>query len=156
MKKLFVVLALFVSATASAYTEADITYNSVCGAAGIGKQFSPTATRAKDEIHYRDPTPKHRVNENGYWTSGCKMPVPVKVGCTEMVVPPWRGKNGWGYCTPAKYSILHAHKEGVRQQVVTPSKPASGGVGSQTWKCVKKEDGTFEWIKQKSYCTPGK
>lgn len=152
MKK-FLMLAATLIAVNSAYaqlTEKDITYNSKCGSEGVGMQFSATETRAKDEIHRRDGEPGHYVTKNGYWTSGCTMPAKPK-DCAPRAVDPWSGKNGWGLCVPAKYSILRAHNEGITQQVHTAAnKPGSSGY--QTWTCVKKSDGTFGWELNSSVC----
>lgn len=57
----------------AALTAADITFDSPCGAPGVGRVW---AGERREQIEPRDGQPSHRVNAAGYWEVGCKPPAP--------------------------------------------------------------------------------
>ena len=59
------------SASAPAYTKADITRDTPCGASGIGEVWGGPR---RGTIEYREGKPGVRVTEEGFWAVGCKMP----------------------------------------------------------------------------------
>lgn len=54
-------------------TAADITFDTACGAGGIGRIW---AGERREQIEPRPPTPGERVNVDGYWSAGCRPPAP--------------------------------------------------------------------------------
>ena len=135
-------------------TEADITFDSTCGDPGIGRQWSDRGDRKRGDIHYRDGQPGIRVGPkpSGWW-SVCKMPPPPR-DCPETAVEPWRGKGGWGYCVPAKHSLLRAQNVGRKWGVATAANTTTGR-GSQVWECTRQPDGSAAWVLVRSNCNPG-
>lgn len=152
MKRSLLVLLALASSGAFALSEADITFNSPCGADGVGKQYSPANGRAEGEIHFREGVPGKRVGPDGFWESGCVMPRP-KRDCPETAVDPWRGKDGWGYCVPAKHSLLREQIVGRKWGVAT-SPSTTLGRGSQVWECTRLPDGSAAWVLVRSSCSP--
>ena len=129
------------------YTKADITRNTPCGAPGIGEVW---AGPRQGQIEPREGKPGYRVNENGYWAVGCKMPPKAK-DCPETHVPPWRGKGGWHLCYPAKHAPLRARNVGEEWSTQTaPVTP--GSRGEQRWRCERGADGLAHWVLVKSHC----
>jgi hypothetical protein len=58
------------AAPAAALTKADITYDTACGAAGVGEIY---AGARRGQVERRDATPGVRVNERGHWAT-CDTP----------------------------------------------------------------------------------
>lgn len=68
------------SAPGEVLTEADITRASECGAPGVGRKWAgPNA----EQIERHPARPGYRVNEEGYWSVGCKSaePPPPPAAC---------------------------------------------------------------------------
>ena len=154
---LYAVMLLAVAALTPAYaqelTEADITFDSACGASGVGRQWSDRGDRKRGDIHAREGQPGIRVGPkpNGWW-SVCTMPPPPK-DCPTQRIESWRGKDGWGYCEAAKHSVLRGSSVGIRRSVQTAPNTTTGR-GSQTYECTRQPDGTAAWVFVRGYCSP--
>ena len=134
------------AASAPAYTKADITRDTPCGAPGIGEVW---AGERRGQIERREGKPGVRVNSAGYWAAGCKMPPPPK-DCAEYHVDPWRGEGGWRLCVPAKHAPLRAQNVGQEWSTYTPAGREPHGY--QRWRCVRQQDGSAVWTLIVSHC----
>ena len=144
MKRLLI--ALLMPLSAAAYTDADITRNSACGAPGIGKVWSGPR---QGQIEAREGKAGYRVSKEGWWSVGCVMPPPPR-DCPEKAVDPWRGNDGWRLCTPAKHSVLRAQNIGREWSVYTAA--GADPWGSQRWRCERQADGSAAWVLVRSHC----
>lgn len=128
--------------------EADITYSTVCGAPGVGRQFSATKDKPKGLIHAREGIPGVRVGPapNGYWTSNCKMPPPPK-DCPSLIAPSWVGSAGY-YCQPTQRTVPGRD---VGREVELVSGQTASNRGSHILACHKLPNGPA-WVVVSSYC----
>ena len=130
-----------------AYTKADITRDTPCGAPGIGEVWGG---ERRGQIEYREGRPGVRVLANGMWARGCKMPPPPK-DCAEYHVDPWRGEGGWRLCVPAKHAPLRAQDVGQEWSTYTPAGREPHGY--QRWRCTRQPDGSAVWTLIVSHCS---
>ena len=124
------------------YTEADITRNTPCGAPGIGEVY---AGPRQGQIEPREGKPGYHVNENGYWSVGCKMP-PRPKDCRAQKVPPWT-VDGHTCVT-----VRTLPERNVPATQIVRGDPAMGTWGHQEWRCKRQPDGTRGWVMTFQMC----
>lgn len=136
------------AASAASEPTRAITYNSPCGAAGYGKQWSPADGKAKDEPHAREGVPGKHVDAKGYWST-CTMPAPPK-DCAERKAPAWL-VNG-RLCQPVPGRMIPARDAPFGHDVGTA--PGLRNQGLQHWRCERWADGKTEWRSVGATCKP--
>ena len=124
------------------YTKADITKGTACGAPGIGEVW---AGPRKGDIEPREGKPGYRVNENGYWAVGCKMP-PRPKDCPARKVEPWT-IDGHTCVT-----VRTLPERNVPASQIVRGDLAMGTWGFQQWRCRRNEDGTRGWVMTSQIC----
>lgn len=124
------------AASAPAYTKADITRDTPCGAPGVGEVWGG---ERRGQIEYRDGVPGVRVNSAGMWSKGCKMPPPPK-DCPERKAPAWVIDGR--FCQPVHGRMIPGRNAPFGHDV--RSDPTLRNVGIQRWRC-EKIDGVAEW-----------
>ena len=126
-----------------AYTRADIK-PTACGAEGVGEVWSGPR---KGQIEHRPGKPGYRVNENGFWAVGCKMP-PRPKDCQERPAPAWLVDGR--LCQPVQGRMIPARNVPFSHTVKTD--PALRNWGHQEWRCRRNEDGTRGWVMTFQIC----
>lgn len=126
------------AAASAASAPADpITYDSACGAPGVGKSI-------RDERLIMGAFEGQRVNARGYWEAGCVPPPPPK-DCADMPAPRWFSQGAW--CDPLQ-PVIHAGNLGQVRRV----NQAEFRGGWRDYQCLQRADGVKRWVPLRSTC----
>lgn len=131
-----------------AYTKADITKGTACGAPGIGEVW---AGPRQGQIEPREGKPGYHVNANGFWAVGCAMP-PRPKDCPERPAPSWVVDGR--LCQPVQGRMIPARDVPFSHSV--KSDPVLRNWGRQEWRCRRQDDGTTAWVLKFQTCTERK
>lgn len=123
-------------ASAASAPSDPVTYDSACGAPGVGKSI-------RDERIIMGQYEGQRVNARGYWEV-CVMPKPPR-DCESMPAPRWFAGGAW--CDPLQPTI-HAGDLGQVRRI----NQADFRGGWRDYQCLQRADGVRRWVPLRSTC----
>lgn len=123
-----------------------ITFNSECGAPGVGKVWSGPR---RNTIEAREGRPGYRVDQAGWWAVGCTMPPPAK-DCPKRKAPAWLVDGR--LCHPVPGRMIPGRDAPFGHDVGTGKTFRNAGI--QHWRCERWPDGVTEWRAVRAWCKP--